>query len=115
MRVDGARRGEDTDSEGGAHNRPANRPGPSDGAGPTPLRQPDPKQPDDWRHFYTQSLGGSLLGQQQYAAAEPLLLQGYQGLKAQEKQIPAAYKIRPTDAIERLVQLYDAWGRPAQA
>jgi hypothetical protein len=40
------------------------------------------KLPDDWRRFNAQSLlGGSLLGQQKYAEAEPLLVQGYEGMK----------------------------------
>src|SRR5262249_11878259 len=40
-------------------------------------------QPDAWTTGRTQSLlGGALLGQQKYAEAEPLLRQGYQGLKA---------------------------------
>jgi eukaryotic-like serine/threonine-protein kinase len=39
--------------------------------------------PDDWSTFNTMSmLGGALLGQKKYAAAEPLLLKGYeQGLR----------------------------------
>jgi serine/threonine protein kinase len=70
------------------------------------------KVPDDWRHYHTQSLlGGALLGQQQYAAAEPLLLAGYQGLKQRVATIPAEDKVRLTDALERLVQLYAAWGK----
>jgi tetratricopeptide (TPR) repeat protein len=42
-------------------------------------------QPDDWRTFNTRShLGGALLGQKKYAEAEPLLRQGYEGMKARE-------------------------------
>jgi tetratricopeptide (TPR) repeat protein len=74
------------------------------------------KQPDVWTTFYTQSLlGGSLGGQQKYAEAEPLLQQGYQGMKDREAKIPFPYKIRLTEALERLVELYDAWGKPEQA
>src|SRR5262249_2408509 len=40
------------------------------------------KAPDEWRTFETRSLlGASLLGQKKYAEAEPLLLQGYEGMK----------------------------------
>jgi hypothetical protein len=74
------------------------------------------KQPDTWTTFYTQSqLGASLLGQKRYAEAEPLLLAGYEGMKQREAKIPAQVKVRLTEALERLVQLYDAWGKPEQA
>jgi hypothetical protein len=53
-------------------------------------------------------LGGSLLGQKKYADAEPLLLAGYEGMKQREDKIPPVGKIRLTEALERLVQLYDA-------
>ena len=53
-------------------------------------------------------LGGSLLGQQKYAEAEPLLLAGYEGLQQREQTIPPRGKVRLTEAIERLVQLYEA-------
>jgi serine/threonine protein kinase len=72
--------------------------------------------PPDWEAFHTQSqLGGSLLGQQKYAEAEPLLLAGYKGLKEREARIPAGDRKRLTEALERLVQLYDVWGKPGQA
>jgi hypothetical protein len=74
------------------------------------------KLPDDWRHFHTQSLlGVSLLGQKQYAAAELLLLAGYEGIKQREGNIPAQGKVRLTEALNRLVQLYEAWGKPDEA
>jgi serine/threonine protein kinase/tetratricopeptide (TPR) repeat protein len=74
------------------------------------------KLPDDWSTFNTQSLlGDSLLGQQRYGEAEPLLMQGFQGMLARAKTIPAPAQIRLTEARQRLVQLYEAWGRPEQA
>jgi serine/threonine protein kinase/tetratricopeptide (TPR) repeat protein len=74
------------------------------------------KQPDDWQTFSARSqLGGSLLGQDKFAQAEPLLRDGYEGLKQREPQLPAGGKARLTEALERLVQLYDAWGKPDQA
>jgi tetratricopeptide (TPR) repeat protein len=74
------------------------------------------EQPDAWPTFNTRSLlGGSLLGQGKYAEAEPLLVAGYEGMKAREAQIPAPSKVRLTEALERLVQLYDAWGRKGEA
>jgi tetratricopeptide (TPR) repeat protein len=74
------------------------------------------KQPDAWTTFNTQAhLGASLLGQKRYADAEPLLLAGYEGMKQHEAKIPPRGKVRLTEALERLVQLYDAWGKPEQA
>jgi hypothetical protein len=66
-------------------------------------------QPAEWLIFNTQSmLGGSLLGQKKYAEAEPLLLSGYAGMKKREVQIPPQGKVRLLEAVERLVQLYEA-------
>jgi hypothetical protein len=57
-------------------------------------------------------LGGALLGQKKYADAEPLLLAGYEGMKKQEAKIPPQGTGRLTEAVERLVQLYEATGKP---
>jgi eukaryotic-like serine/threonine-protein kinase len=74
------------------------------------------KEPDDWRTFNTKSLlGGSLLDQKKYADAEPLLVHGYEGLRQRESKIPPNSKVRLTEALERLVQLYDAWEKKAMA
>jgi serine/threonine protein kinase/tetratricopeptide (TPR) repeat protein len=75
------------------------------------------QQPGDWSMFNTQSLlGGALVGQKKYAEAEPLLVQGYEGLKQRSATIPGQFRTaRLTEALERLVQLHDAWGRPDEA
>ncbi len=66
-------------------------------------------QPNAWQTFNTKSmLGGALLGQKKYADAEPLLLAGYEGMKQREKSIPPPRRFRIPEAIERLVQLYEA-------
>jgi non-specific serine/threonine protein kinase/serine/threonine-protein kinase len=71
---------------------------------------------DDWRTFATQSmLGAALRGQRKHAEAEPLLLRGYEGMKEREAKIPANARRSLPDAVERLVQLYDAWDRPEEA
>ena len=49
------------------------------------------------------------------AAAEPLLRKGYEGLKQREGKIPPRRKIRLTEAVERLVQLYESTGQPVKA
>jgi tetratricopeptide (TPR) repeat protein len=74
------------------------------------------KKPDSWKTFNIKSLlGGSLLGQKRYADAEPLLLAGYKGMKQREDRIPEKDKSRLTESLERLVQLYDAWGKKDKA
>jgi hypothetical protein len=74
--------------------------------------------PDDWRRFDTQSLlGGSLLGQSKNAEAEPHLLSGYEGMKAREPNIPQVRggSLRIPEALDRLISLYTATGRPDEA
>ncbi len=73
-------------------------------------------QPDVWSTFNTKSmLGGALLGQKKYQEAEPLLKEGYEGMKTREKSIPAASKVYLTEAVARLVQFYDATGNKTEA
>jgi serine/threonine protein kinase/tetratricopeptide (TPR) repeat protein len=74
------------------------------------------KVPWHWSASNGQSLlGESLLGQEKYAEAEPLLIGGYEGMKRREAKIPALLKGRLTEAAARLVQLYEAWGKPEKA
>jgi hypothetical protein len=74
------------------------------------------KLPDDWRLFNTMNLlGGALAGQKKYQEAEPLLVEGYSGMKDRQAKIPAAAKTRLPEAIRRLVDLYTAWDRPEEA
>jgi serine/threonine protein kinase/tetratricopeptide (TPR) repeat protein len=71
---------------------------------------------DDWSQFHAQVLiGAGLLDQNKYTEAEPLLRTGYEGLRQREARMSAAGKLRLTEALERLVQLYDAWGQKDQA
>ena len=62
-------------------------------------------------------LGASLSGQKNYADAEPLLLESCQGLQQRQASLAPHLNAprRITESLERLVQLYDAWGKPAQA
>jgi serine/threonine protein kinase len=74
------------------------------------------KSPDDWRAYHAQRmLGASLLGQNRYAEAEPLLLLAYEGMKQREAKIPAVSKVSLKDALQALVQLYELQGRSDQA
>jgi hypothetical protein len=80
------------------------------------LKFREKNEPDGWRTFHTKSLLGSgLLGQRKYAEAERLLLAGYEGMRQREGKIPPIGKSRLTEAIERLVQLYDECGRKDKA
>jgi eukaryotic-like serine/threonine-protein kinase len=79
------------------------------------------KQPASSGMFHTQSLlGAALLGQQKYADAELLLVQGHVGMNDSAKDRgPKRHDTqmtrRLTESLERLVRLYDAWDRPADA
>jgi tetratricopeptide (TPR) repeat protein len=70
-----------------------------------------------YRLYVMNLLGASLAGQKNYADAEPLLLESCQGLQQRQASLPPYLNAprRITEALERLVQLYDAWGQPAQA
>lgn len=71
------------------------------------------KAPADFHLFIAKSmLGASLLGQKKYAEAEPLLLAGYEGIQERQAKIaPPARQQRLTEALERLVQLYERTGK----
>jgi len=74
------------------------------------------KLPGDWLLFNTKSmLGAALAGQKKFPEAEPLLVQGYDGLKECESKIPPQGKARLTEALQRLVDLYTAWDKPDEA
>ena len=80
------------------------------------IAEVEKKAPDEWSTFNTKStVGGALLAQKKYAAAEPLLLAGYEGMKQREAKIPAQGRARLTEVLERLVQLYEAMGKKDEA
>jgi tetratricopeptide (TPR) repeat protein len=71
---------------------------------------------DEWRTFSIKSqLGRALMGQKKHADAEPLLLGGYDGLKANEKTIPPQAADRIPQALDRLIELYTATNKPEEA
>jgi len=74
------------------------------------------KQPDNWRRFRAESLlGASLSGQKRYGEAEPLLLEGYQGMLTRKKQMAVPDWYHLDRAREWVVELYRAWGKPIKA
>jgi tetratricopeptide (TPR) repeat protein len=74
-------------------------------------------RPDDWPRFRALSqVGASLLGQERYAEAEPLLLEGYNGLSARASKIPANLRTTHlTSAARWLAELYEGWDKKDQA
>jgi hypothetical protein len=57
----------------------------------------------------------SLLGQGRQAEAEPLVIAGYEGMKARESRIAVPDRSRLREAAERIVRLYEEWNKPGQA
>jgi tetratricopeptide (TPR) repeat protein len=82
-----------------------------------------------WLLFNAQSLLGEALtgkgkkhladdkeqGTQMFKEAEPLLLSGYEGMKKRQDTIPAEARDRLIKALQRIVDLYTVWGKPAEA
>ncbi|MBI1902673.1 MAG: VCBS repeat-containing protein [Planctomycetia bacterium] len=75
------------------------------------------KMSNEWLRFQTLSLLGACLARQaKPTEAEQLLLQGYDGLKQSQDAIPTAIRTdRLAEALERLIDLYDAWRKPDEA
>jgi tetratricopeptide (TPR) repeat protein len=74
---------------------------------------------DDFRcYFWTCLLGAVLSGQQRYTEAEPLLLEGYVGMKQRETGSAANERDlinKPVNWIACIIELYDATDRPEKA
>ena len=56
-----------------------------------------------------------MLGQKQYAAAEPLVRAGYEGMKLRAEKIPAGGKPRLAEALDRLIKLAEATNKLDEA
>ncbi|AWM36408.1 Serine/threonine-protein kinase PknB [Gemmata obscuriglobus] len=70
-------------------------------------------EPGGWRAAGARAqLGGLLLAQKKYADAEPLLVKGYEGLKAKENEIPRASAARLPETLDRLIELFTATKKP---
>jgi tetratricopeptide (TPR) repeat protein len=67
------------------------------------------------RYHALNLLGGALLGQGRYVDAEPLIVQGYEGMKPRGASIAVGERSSLREAGERVVRLYEAWGKPEQA
>ena len=74
------------------------------------------KRPDAWQRFRAESLlGACLAGQKKFGEAEPLLLEGYQGMSSRKGLMGAPNWYYLDRAREWIVQFYEAWGKPAKA
>jgi tetratricopeptide (TPR) repeat protein len=74
------------------------------------------RQPNNWSAFNTRSvLGGALLGQKRYDAAEPLLRAGYEGMTWRVEKIPLRDKVGLGEALERLITFAEATNRADDA
>ena len=72
--------------------------------------------PDDWTRFNTTSkLGESVMRQGRYREAEPLVVGGAEGMLARRARMSTRATRRLIEGFDRVVILYEAWGRPADA
>lgn len=68
--------------------------------------------PDSWRVADAESvLGGCLAAQKRYAEAEPMLVRAYEALAKDQGDGSR----RAGEALDRVVVLYKAWGKPERA
>ena len=74
-------------------------------------------QPGDWTTAVARSLlGEALTGQRAFQAAEPLLLDAQKALsERREKSLPHRRDVTLHEAAERVIRLYEAWGKPQLA
>jgi serine/threonine protein kinase len=73
------------------------------------------KRPQVWATFRAQlELSAALLAQRHYVEAEKLLLEVYEALKDRSPSAAQLPLLR-TDVLTRLIELYDAWGKPERA
>jgi tetratricopeptide (TPR) repeat protein len=74
-------------------------------------------QPGDWTTAEARGLlGEALAGRKDFPAAEPLLLEARKALTERRAKMPPCERDGALrDAADRLVRLYEAWGKPAEA
>jgi tetratricopeptide (TPR) repeat protein len=73
-------------------------------------------QPESFKRFNAMSLlGEALRGQGKFAEAEPLLVDGANGMQEREAQMDPCCREFVSIANARVVTLYEQWGRPDEA
>jgi eukaryotic-like serine/threonine-protein kinase len=74
------------------------------------------KRPDQWQRYRDEGiLGASLAGQKKYEEAESLLLASYSGMMERRAKMPVPDQYGIERALEWIVRLYGAWGKPEKA
>jgi tetratricopeptide (TPR) repeat protein len=74
------------------------------------------RNPDGWERYDSQTMfAASLVGQLKFAEAEPLLKDGYRGLVEHESAIPWESRSAVNQANQRIIELYESWGKPKEA
>jgi serine/threonine protein kinase/tetratricopeptide (TPR) repeat protein len=69
-----------------------------------------------WQPFAAEAaIGACLLGRKKYAEAERRLVKGCTGLQQHKDAIPGSQRVRLTEALGWLVQLYEEWDKPDDA
>jgi serine/threonine protein kinase len=72
--------------------------------------------PESWRRYDVESLLGAALSRQEsFQDAESLLVSGYRGLLERRHRMPAYNAPSIAQAGDRIVELYQNWGKPDQA
>jgi non-specific serine/threonine protein kinase/serine/threonine-protein kinase len=72
--------------------------------------------PGSWPHLRSQVLlGSSLAAQGRFAEAEPLLVDGYNGMTGQTEQIPFEFRSTIDRTLQQIVQMYEHWEKPEKA
>jgi tetratricopeptide (TPR) repeat protein len=80
------------------------------------LYENNPHTEGEWRRPYVLNLlGGTLLGQKKYADAEPLLVQGYEGMEKAQSAMIIPWRFRLTESGERVVRFYEETNQPEKA
>jgi len=54
-----------------------------------------------------------MLGRKRFVEAEPLLIEGYEGMKRREATIPPALKFRLDEALDRLIRCSEGLAKPS--
>lgn len=72
--------------------------------------------PEHWTPYHARSLlGAALAGQGRLKEAEPLLINGYEGVKMHRHQLEDEHKIRLSETLFRLIRFYMQAGKTEQA
>ena len=80
------------------------------------LTQYEKNAPDDWERYNCQSLlGASLTAQKKFQEAEPLIVDGYEGLVQRKAKIAGGTPSALDKARDRAVELYRSWGKSDKA